>query len=237
MNTAITVLFLSLLLFSLDRAGVISGPKGSLERFLNNFGRVNFPQNARIDELREENVELLSKIKNQRELELENNALRSQLNTGEKLSQKLLLAKVLSGNINFLVIDKGKEDGVSGGETVIYKNILVGKVVSVSVNRARVELPTSQSSKIQAKTSNGSRGIIVGQAGAMLIDNVTLSESIQEKDLVFTARANSSEGEILPDFVIGEVERVFKSESALFQQAKVQSPLDFGNIQFVFLVL
>lgn len=227
----------SIIIYYFDSLGILSVPKGLFERFFNNFGRVVFTQNTATLRLREENIELLAKIKNQRELELENNALRVQLAHPPKASQKILLSKVLSGDTSFLIIDKGSQDNVSPRQTVIYKNILVGKIVSVSTNRARVELPTSQNSKLPAKTQRQAQGILLGQGGTMLLDNVTLSESLEAKDLVFTTRGSDVKEGVLPDFLIGEITRVYKNESALFQQGTVKSPLDWSSQEFVFIVL
>lgn len=227
---ALILLILAITIFASDHFGILNAPKGILEKTFNIPGVVR-QQDTELVKLKEEKISLMSVIRNQRELELENDALRIQLGAPKRTTRKLLPARVLAGNTSFLVIDKGTLDGVLLNQTVIYKNVLVGQVSAVSTNRAKITLSTNQNIKIPAKT-NKAQGIVQG----MVLDNVTISEILEEKDLVFTSPSGSEEG-ILPDFLIGEVEKVIKNESALFQLAQIKSPVDFAKLEYVFIVL
>ncbi len=237
MKKLIIFLFISLVIFGADRTGLLKMPKGALEKifsfqFIFPASPLGGPQNQDLKRLREENLVLLGKLTDQRNLELENEALRAQLGAPQRVSTKFIPTRVLEANTSFLIIDKGQADGVRLGQNVVYKNILAGKVVSVSQNRSRVELPISSTSKISAKTNRNALGIITGGGGAMTLGKVTLSETLEEKDLVFTTQ----DGEFLPDLLIGEVSKVFRDERALFQQAQLQNPLDFKKLEMVFLI-
>lgn len=236
MKKLIIFLFISLVIFGADRAGLLKMPKGALEKifsfqFVLPASPLGGPQNQDLKRLQEENLALLGKLIDQRNLELENEALRAQLGAPQRVSVKFIPARVLEANTSFLIIDKGQAEGVRLGQNVVYKNILVGKVVSASENRSRIELPTSSTSKIPAKTSRNALGIITG-GGTMTLGNVTLSEVLEEKDLVFTTQ----DSEFLPDLLIGEISKVLRDERALFQQAQLQSPLDFKKLEMVFLI-
>lgn len=237
MKKLIVFLFVSLIIYTADRTGLLKIPKGTLEKIFS--FQIIFPalplggpQSQDLKILREENLELFEKLTNQRNLELENEALRAQLGAPQRASAKFIPARVLEANASFLIIDKGQRDGVKLGQNVVYKNILAGRVVSVSENRSRIELPISSTSKIPVKTSRNALGIITGGGGTMTLGNVTLSETLEVKDLVFTAQ----NGEFLPDLLIGEVSKVLRDEHALFQQAQLQSPLDFRKLEMVFLI-
>lgn len=230
MKKLITLLFILAVIYAADKNGFLNAPKGALEKIVS--FRIAFPENQEIRKLREENLELLAKITDQRNLQLENEALRAQLVAPQRAAQKFLPARVLSANTNFLTIDKGRTDGVKIGQNAVYKNILTGKVISLSENRSRVELPIKSESKIPAKTSRNALGIVLGTGGAMILENVTLSETLEVKDLVFTA----GNQDFLPDLLIGEITKVSRDERALFQQAQIQSPLDFKKLEMVFLI-
>lgn len=237
MKKIVILLLLSFLLYGADKLDWLGRPKGVLERAFS--FRIVLPVSQgdplELQKLREENLELLSKITDQKNLISENQALRIQLGAPrQRQGQKFLPAKVLGGNSNLLIIDKGKASDLQVNQTVVYKNTLVGRVVSLSENRSRVELVTSEESKIPAKTEKGALGIVNANQGTLILDNVTLSEKLEVKDLVFTA--GSIDG-FIPDLLIGEVKKVFKSESALFQQAEIESPLDFKRLEMVFLVI
>lgn len=240
MKKIIILLILSLLIIFLDRFGILSYPKGLIERGLS--FRINFPnfENQEVKKLREENTKIMSQLVDQQNLKLENEALRIQLNAGRVTGEKnLIVAKVLGRTARAIFVDKGEKDGIAFGTNVLYENILVGRVVAVSQYRSKVELPTSSSSKIPAKTEHGAIGIVTGGPAGMFLDKVTLNEQISEDDLVLTAGNLSQENELsgyLPDLIIGKVTQVKRLESALFQQAQMQGPLDVSKLEFVFLV-
>lgn len=245
MKKAIILLLISVLLLIVSRLGISVLPLGFLEKaFSFRLGLAR--QEDELGRLRQEKLALLARLVDQEKLLAENEALRIQLSAKKpdllrKTTQKLLPASVL-GVTNFLILDKGREDGVKEGQTVIFKNMLVGQVVATSSHRSRVNLPISSQSKIPAKTERGTLGIVVGQDGGMLFDHVAISEMLEEKDLVFTKGSFTSLQEevgdgLLPDFFIGEVGKVRKSEASLFQQAELRGPLDVKRLTTVFIVL
>lgn len=242
----VVLLIFSLSLYGADRLGWLDSAKGLFEKALS--VRLALPQqfdNQELQRLTEENREFLSHIVDQRNLINENQALRIQLEAkavGSKTIQEVVPAKVVGGSFNFLTIDKGKSSDIKIGQTVIYKNILVGRVVAVSQNRARVELPTATGSKISAKTDRGAVGIVTGQGGTMILENVTISDNLEAKDLVLTSatleeKPDGSISGFPPDLLIGVVDNVIRDARALFQQGKIRSPLDFKKLEMVFIVI
>lgn len=242
MKYVLILIAFSVLLIALDKVNLLSYPRGLIERGLS--FRINFPnffENQEVKKLREENIKLMSKLIDQKNLKLENEALRIQLNSGKTTvgEKNLMVARVVGRTASAMLIDKGEKDGVASGTNVLYENILVGRAVAVSQYRSKVELPTSIGSKIPAKTESGAIGIVTGNGGAMFLDKVTLGEQISEDDLVLTAGSLTQENELsgyLPDLIIGKITQVKRLESALFQQAQMQSPLDTKKLEFVFLV-
>lgn len=237
-KTAAILLVLSIILFAFDRAGWLASPKGFLERALS-FSIIfpTFNRDQQLENLRQENTKLLSQLVNQQNLANENQALRIQLGAKRGNStlqdKNLLPAGVLAVNTDYLTIDKGGEDGIKEGATVVYENILIGRVVSLSTHRSKVELITHFGNKIVAKTQKGAWGIVgVTGGGGLVLQNVTLKETLEVGDLVVTGPDS-----FLPDLLIGQVTKVLREESALFQKAQVKSSIDPRFIETVFIVL
>lgn len=237
-KTVIFFLLLSFALFGLDKLGLLAAPKGVIEQILS--FRIRWPQfnnSQELKNLREEKIRLLSLLVDQQNLLNENQALRIQLGVkGESHifnNKNLLPAKVLGVNLDYMIIDIGEKDHVGSGQTVVYKNILIGKVVETSTNRSRVELVTQVNKKILGKTQKGALGIInVQSGGGQVLENVTLKEPLEAGDLVLTQA-----DEFPPDLLIGEVTTVLRQESALFQKAQIKSPISVKQLDMVFIIL
>ena len=81
-------------------------------------------------------------------------------------------------------------------------------------------------------------GVVKGQGGGeIILDNVLLSNSLEKDDLVVTEGNINLDGSGFPaDLVVGKIAAVSKNPSDLFQEAKVQSQLDFTKLGKVFVV-
>lgn len=222
----------------MDKLGLLTAPKGVIEQILS--FRIRLPQfnnSQELKNLREEKIKLLSQLVDQQNLLNENQALRIQLGAKRESplldSKNLLPAKVLGANLDYMIIDKGEKDHVGSGQTVVYKNILIGKVADISTNRSRVELITRVNRKILGKTQKGALGIVNAQSGGgLVLENVTLKETLEVGDLVLTQT-----DEFPPDLLIGEVTTVLRQESALFQKAQIKSPISAKQLDIVYIVL
>lgn len=167
-------------------------------------------------------------------LEDENKSLRKQLEAPLPPTMKFLPAKTI-GLTRFLTIDKGDEDGVKVGMTVISENILVGKVNQVTPKTAQIILPTDPDSKIQVRTiKTGAKGLALGEFGTKaVLDKVLQAERLEKDDLVVTT---GEEGDI-KDLLIGKLGKIEKEEVQPFQKAEIIPLLDYGKLVDVFVVL
>lgn len=241
--------FLSFFIFILAKAGLLSGVRSSLETVLvpvASFTRQtttiipSFSSNSALEKLKKENSDLLSQLAEKKSLETEVAALRDQFQTPYPKSTDLLAAKIIASpsflpgvsQPSHLILNRGAKDKVKVGQAVVYKNNLVGKIVSVSENLSDVALLTSLDISLTVKTvstnNSSALGVVRGTGGEMVLENVLLSEKISTSDLVVT----KGEG----DLIVGKIEAVEKKPSALFQTAKVKSLLDFSKLSTVFVV-
>jgi rod shape-determining protein MreC len=206
-------------------------------------------QNQSILKLQDENTRLSKALVSQKEKEKENQALLDQFQTSYPRSSNLLPAKILGapsfigGDIEYFILDKGSKDGVKEGQAVVFKDNLVGKIVSVSSYFSKANLVSQQSSSFLAKVVRVSQtgeplGIVKGEGqGGIFLDNVILSENLKPSDLVVTKGDLNSDGQgYPPDIIVGKIVSVSKNPSSLFQQAKIESLLDFSNLSLVFII-
>ncbi len=212
------------------------------------FHELPFVSNdERIKKLKNENIELIGKLVDQKKLQSENEALKDQFEISVPRSQRLLHAKVVGAptfvpGISFpsvFIIDKGEKDGVKKNQAVILKNVLVGKIEKSTDYLSRVILLSNSSFSFTAKTERGAVGLIKGEGnGKVTLDNVLLSDDLKKADFVYTkGDLNESNVGIPEDLIIGKIESVEKNPSALFQKAKVQLVVDFTRLFDVFVLL
>lgn len=141
------------------------------------------------------------------------------------------------GLSRYFKIDKGVLEGVVLGQAVVYKDNLLGQIVSTSPHQSDVKLITDPESKIAAfvTSDNGrARGVLSGQFGSeMLLDKILHSESIKEKDLVYSEGTESS----LPrGLILGQVTKVMERENEVFKQAIIKPVFDPGDLDVVFII-
>ncbi len=206
-----------------------------------------FRTTSSLEKLEQENRVLIQKLVDYERIEKENVALRSQFQTVYP-QPKVLLPATIVGMKTFipgistpdsLLLDKGSEDNVQTGDVAVYENVLIGKVVKVSLHLSLVRLTTKSDELITAKTvKTGALGLIKGQGeGAMVLDNVLLSEKLEVSDVVVSKGDVGLDGKgVPPDLIIGKIASIDRKTSELFQTAKVESLIDVANLSIVFIV-
>ncbi len=209
---------------------------------------LGFGSNQEIDDLKKQNLDLTKKIVDQGKILADNKALRDQFSVQYPKSQELLEAHVISSpsfipGVTFvenLIVDKGQKDGLKPGMAVVYKDNLVGKILEASDNTSIIMLITNSNFSVISQTlQTKAQGVIKGQGGGeMILDNVVLSQALNQDDFVLTKGEGdlSISSGIMPSLVIGKILSVNKNPSDLFQVAKVKSLLNFSHLSTVFIV-
>ena len=203
--------------------------------------------NGKLNLLNEENIVLLQKLADKKKLEEENNALRDQFQTVSLKSRQLIEATIV-GAPSFIpnvtvpeqfVIDRGEKDGIEKGEIVVYKDNLVGKIIKTESSLSLVEIIGNSSLSFPAKSmDSGALGVIRGDSGNLLFDNVLLSDSLKKDDFVLTKGEIDLQGlGFSPNLVVGKITSIEKNPSSLFQKARVKSLLDFTKLRMVFVMI
>lgn len=207
----------------------------------------SFGQNQQVKTLQQENMYLSKRLVDQAKLLADNKALRDQFAVSIPKSENLVAANIV-GSPSFVpgvtlpenyILDKGQRDGVKIGQAVIYKDNLVGKIISVSYGFSKVELLTNSSFSITSQTlQTNSLGVAKGQGGGeIILDNVLLSQNLKQDDLVITKGDVGTNGVgFLPNLILGKIISINKNPSDLFQTAKIKTLLDFTKLFSVFIV-
>lgn len=169
----------------------------------------------------------------------ESQALREELGFARNTELKLLPCNVLSANglnlTDSIVIDCGLNQGAEIGRAVISQGYLVGKIAYAGKNTSTVLLAMSSNFLVDAKLSkSGQKALAVGSFGSgMILDKLPQNETVQKGWLAATAGINEK---IPKNILIGEVGEIISSPNDLFQKATLLTPIDFKNLEFVFVV-
>lgn len=216
-------------------AGGLAEVQGTLEA-LAELGTLR----QRIAELERERDALGAEIVRLREIEGEYVLLREQLGYQQAHPQlDLLPAEVVGYDptnlLRFLIINKGRQDGVQAEMTVVTPRGLVGRITTVGPNWARVLLITDVSSSVNAMVQRSrTTGVVQGLIGGRLVMRyIPQGESVQVGDLILTSGLG---GNFPKGLLIGRVTEVRQKDIEMFQEAEVQSAVNFNRLEQVMIV-
>lgn len=181
-----------------------------------------------------------------KDLENENQKLREYLNFFGQTKLNYVLANVTSQE-NFLdsvkygqniIINKGSKDKLIPGLVVINgQGVVVGKVLEVKDNSARVCLLVNNSCKLAVSILNQNRtiGVTEGDLGLTVkINFVGQTEKINTDDIVATS---GLEKDIPAGLVLGRVSQINNNENDVWQNINIEPLVNFDNLGVVSVVL
>jgi rod shape-determining protein MreC len=224
------------------QAGV-SGAAGQAEDVATVFRRMS-ELSRQNDEYREEIDRLQSEIARLRELEVENRDLRNLLGLKQRASTTgdLLPVRVIARDpspfVQAITLDRGTDDGVQEGMTIISWSGVVGRVSRVSPSSSKVLLITDTSSSISGRIqSSESRvtGIIRGRPeGGLLMQRIPQEESLQTGETVVT----SDFGGLMPEgLVIGQIVQIRRKDVDVLQEAVIEPSADMKRLERLYVLL
>lgn len=253
--------FLSLLVLGFSKSIFISQTDFVIASLLSPFEKIVFgilgqtTIDERIKKIEDENRTLKKQLVERDVLLKDMQALKDQFQTAYPRSQNLLPARIV-GAPRFIpgvtqpeqfIINRGKQDGVKIQQAVVFEDNLLGKIIEVSENLAKIDVVTNASFSSTAKvlpagrqvSKTGAIGVIKGKGnGEMILDNILLEDVLSVSDIVVTRGDIDLHGDGIPkDLIVGTIISVDKKPSALFQTAKVKSVLDISTLSTVFVVI
>lgn len=194
---------------------------------------------SRNKELALENQEVKSELSLLKEVQKENDILRKALGLELEKEFNLLLSRVILKNSSedFLVINKGSNDGVFSGMAVIMANkALVGKVSNVYPDFSEVNLISHKDSNFPIKIQD--RDIVARARGngdsSVLIDFIPRDGDIKHGDRIITIDLES----VYPkNIFVGEINSIKETDLAPHVESIIKPGYVLKDIDHVFVVL
>jgi len=194
------------------------------------------------EELKNENTELQQKLREFEILKAENSTLKEYVNLTDKYSEyKTLPAYVIQSDISnyskVIVINVGERDGISVDMPVISEKGLVGYVISVTENTAKVQTIVDTSSTVSStigttRDSIITRGII-GSNNELKATFIPTDADVLEGDSVET----SGIGGIYPKGIhIGTIKKVVETKNITDRYAIIETAVDFDKLETVLVI-
>lgn len=243
-KTFIFFLILSLLILLADYFGLLKPLKGFFEEKLVIPIRLRFtskplsPISLNPSEYCSNKDLEIAGLKTQiASLKEENTSLKKLLGAPLPPDLKYLPVKVIGGNEDEILIDKGEKDGVKKEMAAVAEGIFLGKVDELSQKIAKVKLLSSSESKEVVKIigkeslNQVGKGLLIGKGeGKMEIRQILAEEEVLEGDLAVI----SSGGTDLP---IGRVTSVTYKKGEVFKTCQVKREINIRTLGTVFLIV
>lgn len=175
-----------------------------------------------------------------KELVATHERLRDLLSFKEAVSRPAVAAQVVgldpTGWFQSVVINKGTNAGIKLDMPVVNASGVVGRIVSVSPNYAKVLLIIDQNSAVDCLVQRSrDRGMVRGQSAQVCrLDYMVKSGSVKEGDGVIT----SGLGRVFPKGLpVGTILNVKEGDGALFKEIAVTPAVDFSKLEEVLVIL
>jgi rod shape-determining protein MreC len=166
--------------------------------------------------------------------------LQNQLEFKKQESFPSLTARVVGKDPTFwfktIIVDRGENDGVVDGMVARTEKGIVGQVIHVSANYAKILLANAPSSAIDAMVQkNRVRGILkgAGEKGYVLY-YVLKNSDVMVGDTIVSAGIG---GLFKTGIPLGVVSAVTKQRRGMFLEIEVKPEVDFQKLEFVFILL
>lgn len=196
--------------------------------------------------VRQENVALrkeLAQLESQRarmtELEVENRHLSDLLELKEALDTPAVAANVIGGDAGgierTLVLGEGSDSGLRRDLPVVSTEGVVGRLILVSPEAARVLLINDHNSALDAFDQRSrARGIVAGVVDdGLMMKYVDRSEDIKPGDTIVSSGVDG----IFPrGLLVGRVGRVSQEGPGLFLNVEVSPAVDFRRLEQVLIL-
>ena len=175
-----------------------------------------------------------------RELLATHNRLQKLLQFKETTDYQVLAAQVIgrdpSGWFKSVIIDKGGRSGIKINMPVVNSDGVVGRLVSVSYNYAKVLLVIDQNSAVDCIIQRSrDNGIVKGLSSKVcVLDYVLKTSDVRVGDVVVT----SGLGRVFPKGIpVGEVIEVRDPPGDLFKDVKIRPSVDFSKLEELLVIM
>lgn len=137
--------------------------------------------------------------------------------------------------LHYIVIDHGSDSGVKHGMPVVTQNGLVGTVDAVTAGAARVQLINDPASIVNIQIENtGTEATIAGSiTGEINLSLLPQDVDVKKGDIILSSGLG---GKYPGNILVGQITSVTKQVNSLFQEATMQSAVDFNSLNVVLVI-
>jgi rod shape-determining protein MreC len=146
-----------------------------------------------------------------------------------------VIGREISPFLQYIIIDKGSDDGVQYGMPVVTQQGLVGTVDAVIAAASRIKLITDSTSVVNVllQTAEVEAQLLGSLTRDVSLDMIPLDSYVEPGDVVLTSGLG---GNFPPNIFVGQVLSVQRRDNALFQTASVQPIVDFESLNAVLII-
>jgi len=194
------------------------------------------------EELKQKNTELETSLRELEIIKSENSTLKEYLNLSEQYGNyttkaAYIINKEISNYNNVFVINVGKKDGIENNMTVISEKGLVGHVISVTDNTAKVQTIIDTSSTVSATLSTSRDNLIckgtLEEKGMLKASYIPTDANLIQGDVVET----SGMGGIYPKGIkIGTIKTIQNTKNIVDRTAIITPAVDFDKVETVLVI-
>jgi rod shape-determining protein MreC len=232
-------------IFSVSVSPLISAQSWISERYLAFSDFFGSPRDMAT--LREENIVLRNEVA---QLQSEIIALQENLAQAEILYTLLdfarnnpdheyvaatVIGREISPYLQYIIIDKGSNNGIRYGMPVVTQQGLVGRIDAVISDAARIQLITDAGSVVNVRLKNANvEGQVSGSiTGEVSLDMVPIDSQVDLGEVILTSGLG---GTYPPNIFVGQVLSMQSRQNALFQTGSVQPIVDFSVLSAVLVI-
>ena len=193
-------------------------------------------------QLQEKNSELEQSLRELENIKTENEMLKEYLNLTEKYGEyKTISGYVINKDISnysgVVVINLGSKDGVAPNMTVIADKGLVGHIISVTENTAKVQTIVDPASSVSCTISESKDSIIakgiINETSLIKATYIPTDANLVQNESVET----SGLGGIYPKGIhVGTIKEITNTKNITDRYATIQTAVDFDKLDTVLVI-
>jgi len=138
--------------------------------------------------------------------------------------------------LNYIIINRGSDDGLKRGMPIVTQNGLAGRIVQVTASGARVSLITDPVTRINVRIEpSRSAAVLTGSiTGDITLEQIPQAADVNPGNLILTSGLG---GNYPANIIIGQITSIKSRENDIFQSASVQSVTDFDDLNIVLVII
>lgn len=146
-----------------------------------------------------------------------------------------VIGREVSPYLQYIIIDKGSNDGLRHGMPVVTQQGLVGRIDALISDAARVQLITDSNSVVNVKLQTAEvEGLVRGSVtGEISLDMVPVGTEVEIGDVIMTSGLG---GTYPPNIFLGQILTMQSRENVLFQTGSIQPVVDFSSLSAVLVI-